>query len=58
MTLLRFMTSLIAFVGALAAATAAVATVVLIIKYPPLLAVLGLACLLFNFWSRQVTVPG
>ncbi|MEH6801333.1 MAG: hypothetical protein V7681_18795 [Halopseudomonas sabulinigri] len=57
MALLRFMTSLVAFIGALAAAAAAVATVVLVMKYPVLLAVLGLACLLFNLWSRQTTVP-
>lgn len=44
MTLLRFLLSLFAFIGALAAAGALVLSLVLIIRFPPLLVAVMLAC--------------
>ena len=44
MMLLRFMLSLFAFIGALAAAGALVVSVVLMLRFPPLLIALLLAC--------------
>ena len=44
MTLLRFLLWLFAFIGALAAAGALVISVVLILRFPPLLVAVVLAC--------------
>lgn len=44
MTLLRFLLCLFAFIGALAAAGALVFSVVLMLRFPPLLIVVALAC--------------
>ena len=44
MMLLRFLLSLFAFIGALAAAGALVVSIVLMLRFPPLLIVVVLAC--------------
>ncbi|WP_341303190.1 hypothetical protein [Pseudomonas sp. TMP25] len=44
MMLLRFLLCLFAFIGALAAAGALVASLVLILRFPPLLIAVVLAC--------------
>lgn len=44
MTLLRFLLSLFAFIGALAAAGALVVSIVLMLRFPPLLIAVLLAC--------------
>lgn len=44
MTLLRFLLCLFAFIGALAAAGALVISVLLMLRFPPLLAAMALAC--------------
>lgn len=44
MSLLRFLLSLFAFIGALAAAATLVLSLILMIRFPPLLAVVALAC--------------
>tara|TARA_R110001606_G_C15356843_1_gene648114 strand:+ start:192 stop:368 length:177 start_codon:yes stop_codon:yes gene_type:complete len=56
MALLRFLTSLAAFIGALATAAAMVATVVLIVKSPAALAALALGCFLFDLLLRRFAV--
>lgn len=44
MTLLRFLVSLLAFIGALAAAGTLVLSLILMIRFPPLLVAVVLAC--------------
>lgn len=44
MMLLRFLLSLFAFIGALAAAGALVVSIVLMLRFPPLLIAVVLAC--------------
>lgn len=44
MTLLRFLLCLFTFIGALAAAGALVICALLMLRFPPLLVALGLAC--------------
>ncbi|MDF3195251.1 hypothetical protein [Pseudomonas sp. 1928-m] len=48
MTLFRFLLSLFAFIGALAAAGALVISVVLMLRFPPLLIAVLLACWLLH----------
>ncbi len=48
MTLLRFLLCLFAFIGALAAAGALVASFVLMLHFPPLLVAVLLACWILN----------
>ncbi|NNA21185.1 hypothetical protein HBN70_10475 [Pseudomonas lundensis] len=48
MTLLRFLLCLFAFIGALAAAVALVASFVLMLRFPPLLVAVLLACWILN----------
>ena len=45
--LLRFLLSLFAFIGALAAAGALVVSIVLMLRFPPLLIAVVLACWIF-----------
>lgn len=54
MTLLRFLLCLFAFIGALAAAGALVASFVLMLRFPPLLVAVLLACWILN---RLLKVP-
>lgn len=44
MTLFQFLLSLLAFIGALAAAGALVVSIVLMLRFPPLLIAVVLAC--------------
>ena len=46
MMLLRFLLSLFAFIGALAAAGALVVSIVLMLRFPPLLIAVVMACLI------------
>lgn len=48
MTLLRFLLCLFAFIGALVAARALVASFVLMLRFPPLLVAVLLACWILN----------
>lgn len=48
MTLFRFLLSLFAFIGALAAAGALVISAVLVLRFPPLLIAVLLACWLLH----------
>lgn len=47
MALLRFLVQLTVFIGALACAAAMVLVLILMVRYPPILVVVGIACLLF-----------
>lgn len=47
MMLLRFLLSLFAFIGALAAAGALVVSILLMLRFPPLLIAVVLACWIF-----------
>jgi hypothetical protein len=48
MMLLRFLFHLFTFIGALAAAGALVVSIVLMLRFPPLMIAVGLACWLLN----------
>ncbi len=48
MTLLRFLLCLFAFIGALAAAGALIISVLLMLRFPPLLVAVVLACWIFS----------
>lgn len=48
MTLLRFLLCLFVFIGALAATGALVLSIVLILRFPPLLVAVVLACWIFS----------
>lgn len=48
MTLLRFLLCLFAFIGALAAASTLVVSIVLMLRFPPLLVAVLLACWILN----------
>lgn len=48
MTLLRFLLYLFAFIGALAAAGTLVVSIVLMLRFPPLLVAVLLACWILN----------
>ena len=48
MTLLRFLLCLFAFIGALAAAGTLVVSIVLMLRFPPLLVAVLLACWILN----------
>ncbi|WP_448654055.1 hypothetical protein ACSHWC_14405 [Pseudomonas fluorescens] len=52
MALIRFLITLFAFIGVLASASAAVLTVILILRFPPILIAVGIALLLFQ-WLLQ-----
>jgi fatty acid desaturase len=58
MTLLRFLLSLFAFIGALAAAGALVFSVVLMLRFPPLLVAVVLACWILCKLLRILRMPG
>lgn len=53
MALMRFLIALLTFIGALASAFALVVAVILILRYPPILIAVGIACLLFSRVLRR-----
>lgn len=53
MASIRFLITLFTFIGALARASAAVLTVILIIRFPPILIVVGIALLLFELACKR-----
>ena len=57
MTLLRFLLCLFAFIGALAAAGALVISVLLMLRFPPLLVAVLLACWTLNRLIKTLTTP-
>ena len=57
MTLLRFLLCLFAFIGALAAAGALVISVLLMLRFPPLLVAVLLACWILNRLIKILTTP-
>lgn len=55
MMLLRFLLSLFAFIGALAAAGVVVVSIVLMLRFPPLLIAVVLACWILSWLQRRLT---
>ena len=58
MTLLRFLLCLFIFIGALAAAGAMVISVLLMLRFPPLLVVVVLACWILCKLLKAFRKPG
>ncbi|MFZ3154045.1 hypothetical protein [Pseudomonas sp.] len=57
MILLRFLLSLFAFIGALAAAGALVVSIVLMLRFPPLLIAVALACWILYWLLKKAGKP-
>lgn len=57
MTLLRFLLCLLAFIGALAAAGVVVVSIVLMLRFPPLLIVVVLACWILCWLLNKAAKP-
>lgn len=57
MSLLRFLLCLFAFIGALAAAGALVLSLMLMLRFPPLLIAVALACWLLSKLLRVLGIP-
>jgi hypothetical protein len=57
MMLLRFLLCLFAFIGALAAAGALVVSVVLMLRFPPLLIAVVLACWILCALLKLLRIP-
>lgn len=55
MNLLRFLLCLFAFIGALAAAGALVVSIVLMLRFPPLLIAVVLSCWILSWLQRRLT---
>ena len=55
MTLLRFLLCLFAFIGALAAAGTLVVSIVLMLRFPPLLVAVLLACWILNRLLKRLS---
>lgn len=53
MALIRFLIALLIFIGALASAFALVLAVILILRFPPILIAVGIACLLFSWVLKR-----
>ena len=58
MTLLRFLLCLFTFIGELAAAGALVISVLLMLRFPPLLVAVVLACWILHKLIKALTIPG
>lgn len=58
MMLLRFLLCLFAFIGALAAAGALVVSIVLMLRFPPLLIAVLLACWILYRLLKVLHTPG
>jgi fatty acid desaturase len=58
MMLLRFLLCLFAFIGALAAAGALVMSIVLMLRFPPLLVAVLLACWILYRLLKMLRSPG
>ncbi|EXF92696.1 hypothetical protein HK44_002945 [Pseudomonas fluorescens HK44] len=54
MVLIRFLIALLTFIGALASAFAVVLVVILMLRFPPILIAVGLACLLFHWVLKRL----
>lgn len=54
MALLRFLTTLLTFIGVLASASAVVLTVILILRFPPILIIVGIALPLFHWMLTRL----
>lgn len=57
MTLVRFLLCLFTFIGALAAVGALVISVLLMLRFPPLLVAVLLACWILNRLIKILTTP-
>lgn len=53
MVLIRFLIALLTFIGALASAFALVLAVILILRFPPILIAVGIACLFFSWVLKR-----
>jgi hypothetical protein len=54
MALIRFLITLLTFIGVLASASAVVLTVILILRFPPILIAVGIALLLFQWLLKRL----
>jgi hypothetical protein len=57
MMLLRFLLCLFAFIGALAAAGALVVSIVLMLRFPPLLIAVVMACWVLCILFKMLRIP-
>lgn len=55
MALIRFLIRLFTFIGVLASASAVVLTVILILRFPPILIAVGIALLLFQWLPKHLS---
>lgn len=55
MALIRFLITLFTFIGVLASASAVVLTVILILRFPPILIAVGIALLLFQWLLKHLS---
>ena len=58
MVLIRFLIELLTFIGILASASAVALTVILMLRFPPILIAVGLACLLFHWVLKRFPTIG
>ena len=58
MALIHFLTALLTFIGVLASAFAVVLAVILMLRFPPILIAVGIACLLFNWVLKRLPKIG
>ncbi|EJM17146.1 hypothetical protein PMI22_03693 [Pseudomonas sp. GM21] len=55
MALIRFLIKLFTFIGLLVSASALVLTVILILRFPPILIAVGIALLLFQWLLKRLS---
>ncbi|MEO8641271.1 hypothetical protein [Pseudomonas sp.] len=58
MVLIRILLALLTFIRALASASAVVLAVILMLRFPPILIAVGLACLLFHWVLKRFPTIG
>jgi len=54
MELIRFRIALLTFIGILASAFAVVLAMILMLRFPPILIAVGMACLLFHWVLKRL----
>ena len=58
MALIRFLIALLIFIGVLVSASAVVLAVILMLRFPPILVAVGLACLFFHWVLKRFPTIG
>lgn len=58
MALIRFLIAILTFIGVLASAFALVLAVILMLRFPPILIAVGIACLLFHWVLKRLPTIG